>query len=106
MNNARILVVVSVALLAPSVFRSPPGRRSSFLSSRSYEKRQTTERKRVKLPNKSASNCRTALARLTGMIDTARMKEVAFRMVLTATGDYAYTRPDGVHVCPIGCLKP
>ena len=47
-----------------------------------------------------------SLARLTGMIDTARMREVAFRMVLTATGDYAYTRSDGVHVCPIGCLKP
>ena len=28
-----------------------------------------------------------SLARLTGMIDTARMKEVAFRMVLTATGE-------------------
>ena len=24
---------------------------------------------------------------------------------MTAVGDYAYTRPDGIHVVPIGCLK-
>lgn len=44
---------------------------------------------------------------LVGQIDTARMKAPAFRMVLTATGEYAYRRPeDGVYVVPIGCLKP
>ena len=46
-----------------------------------------------------------SLAKLSGIIDTARMKGVAFKMVLTATGDYAYTRPDGIIVCPISCLK-
>ena len=29
-----------------------------------------------------------------------------FLMVLTATGDFAYRRDDGVVVCPLGCLKP
>ena len=47
-----------------------------------------------------------SLNELTGIIDTKRMKDVAFRMVLTATGDAAYRRPDGVVVCPISCLKP
>ena len=44
---------------------------------------------------------------LAGQIDMARMKAPAFRMVLTATGEYAYRRPeDGVYVVPLGCLKP
>ena len=43
---------------------------------------------------------------LESQIDTSRMKPPAFKMVLTATGDYAYRRPeDGVYVVPIGCLK-
>ena len=43
---------------------------------------------------------------LSGLVDTSRQKEVAFKMVVTATGDSAYQRPDGIIVCPIGCLKP
>ena len=44
---------------------------------------------------------------LVGQIDMARMEAPAFRMVLTATGEYAYRRPeDGVYVVPLGCLKP
>ena len=44
---------------------------------------------------------------LAGQIDMARMKAPAFRMVLTATGEYAYRRlEDGVYVVPLGCLKP
>lgn len=43
---------------------------------------------------------------LESQIDTSRMKDPAFKMVLTATGDYAYRRPeDGVYVVPIGCLR-
>lgn len=43
---------------------------------------------------------------LESQIDTSRMKAPAFKMILTATGDYAYRRPeDGVYVVPIGCLK-
>lgn len=39
-------------------------------------------------------------------IDTDRMNAPSFKMILTATGDYAYRRPsDGIYVVPIGCLK-
>lgn len=38
-------------------------------------------------------------------IDTSKMNEPSFLMVLTGTGDFAYFRKDGVCVVPIGCLK-
>ena len=38
-------------------------------------------------------------------IDTSKMNEPSFLMVLTGTGDFAYCRKDGVYVVPIGCLK-
>jgi predicted AAA+ superfamily ATPase len=38
-------------------------------------------------------------------IDTTKMKNPSFKMVLTAVGQYAYMRKDGVMVVPIGCLK-
>ena len=38
-------------------------------------------------------------------IDTSKMNEPSFLMVLTGTGDFAYCRKDGVCVVPIGCLK-
>lgn len=45
------------------------------------------------------------LKKLAGKIDTTRMKEPSFLMVLTGLGSYAYQRKDGVMVVPIGCLK-
>lgn len=45
------------------------------------------------------------LKTLSGKINTDKMKNPAFLMVLTAVGDYAYRREDGVYVIPIGCLK-
>lgn len=48
----------------------------------------------------------TALNNLEQLIDTGKSGMPAFKMVLTAVGDYAYRRPDGVVVCPIGCLRP
>ena len=45
------------------------------------------------------------LKALSNKIDTDKMKKPAFLMVLTGTGDFAYRRPDGVYVVPIGCLK-
>ena len=49
----------------------------------------------------------TTLNALASQIDTSRMNAPAFRMILTATGEYAYRRPeDGIYVVPIGCLKP
>ncbi len=41
----------------------------------------------------------------TEKIDTTKMKEPSFKMILTATGDYAYRRNDGIYIVPIGCLK-
>lgn len=46
------------------------------------------------------------LKTLAEKIDTTRMKKPSFLMVLTAVGKYAYPRPDGVIVVPIGCLMP
>lgn len=46
-----------------------------------------------------------ALKTLAATIDTTKMKKPSFMMVLTAVGMYAYQRPDGVFVVPIGCLK-
>lgn len=45
------------------------------------------------------------LKKLADKIDTTKMKDPAFLMVLTGVGDYAYRRQDGVYVVPIGCLK-
>jgi hypothetical protein len=45
------------------------------------------------------------LTTLAEKIDTTKMKSPSFLMVLTASGDYAYRRNDGVYVVPIGCLK-
>jgi predicted AAA+ superfamily ATPase len=45
-----------------------------------------------------------SLLKLKSDVDTERMKQPEFLMVVTATG-YAYKRPDGVLVVPIGCLK-
>lgn len=42
---------------------------------------------------------------LADKIDQQAMGSPAFLAVVTAEG-YAYTRDDGVHVVPIGCLKP
>ena len=46
-----------------------------------------------------------SLKAMQAKIDTDKMKAPSFLMVLTGTGDYAYRRPDGVLVVPIGCLK-
>ena len=45
------------------------------------------------------------LNNLEGKIDITMMKKPSFKMVLTAVGQYAYMRADGVMVVPIGCLK-
>ena len=45
------------------------------------------------------------LKALANKIDTDKMKAPAFLLVLTAVGDYAYRREDGVYVVPIGCLR-
>lgn len=47
----------------------------------------------------------STLKNLASIIDTSKMKQPSFLMVLTATGNYAYRRDDGVLVVPIGSLK-
>lgn len=54
-----------------------------------------------RLINEGALN----LLALVDKINTDKMKEPSFLMVLTGTGDFAYRRKDGVYVVPIGCLK-
>lgn len=46
-----------------------------------------------------------SLKSMVAKIDTDKMNDPSFLMVLTGTGDYAYLRQDGVYVVPIGCLK-
>ncbi len=53
------------------------------------------------LINSAASN----LQKLKDKLDTTKMKEPSFLMVLTAVGRYAYRRSDGVVVVPLGCLR-
>lgn len=47
----------------------------------------------------------TTLKKLNGKLDTSKMKKPSFLMILTGIGNYAYRRPDGIYVVPIGCLK-
>lgn len=54
-----------------------------------------------KLINEGAAN----LIRLESLIDTEKMPAPSFKMVLTGTDRYAYTRPDGIMVVPVACLK-
>lgn len=54
-----------------------------------------------KLIEEGAKNLKS----LKNKIDTTKMKVPSFLMVLIGVGDYAYRRPDGVYLVPIGCLK-
>ena len=46
------------------------------------------------------------LKKLRDSIDTEKMYEPSFLMVLIGVGQYAFQREDGVYVVPISCLKP
>ena len=54
-----------------------------------------------KLIEEGAKNLKS----LKNKIDTTKMKVPSFLMVLIGVEDYAYRRPDGVYLVPIGCLK-
>lgn len=54
-----------------------------------------------KLVEEGAKN----LISMKSKLDTNKMNEPSFLMVLTGIGDYAYKRKDNVFVVPIGCLK-
>ena len=51
--------------------------------------------------NEAAKNLR----RLSCKINTEAMNEPSFCMVLTAVGQFAYRREDGIYVVPVACLK-
>lgn len=59
----------------------------------------------VKLGDDQVDAAASSLTKLVAKIDTRASGEPAARIVITA-GSYAYTRPDGVHVVPIGALAP
>jgi predicted AAA+ superfamily ATPase len=54
--------------------------------------------------NESIDEAAKNLLKLKEKVNTDKMREPAFLMVLTGM-QYAYRRPDGVLVVPIGCLK-
>ena len=58
----------------------------------------------VKLGLKEVDEAAKNLIKLRGKINTKKMQEPSFLMVLTG-GQYAYCREDGVLVVPLGCLK-
>lgn len=47
----------------------------------------------------------TNLKKLSSVINTSKMGVPSFMAILTAVGDYAYRRPDGIYIVPIGCLR-
>lgn len=54
-----------------------------------------------KLINEGIQNLKS----LSSIIDTEKMKQPSFKMVITGVGDYAYQTEDGIFVVPIGALK-
>ena len=47
-----------------------------------------------------------SLKKLASLMEQSSMPPPAFKMVLTGLTPYAYRRPDGITIVPIGCLKP
>ena len=46
-----------------------------------------------------------SLKTLSEKIDTTKMPNPSFMMILMADGDFTYRTDDGILVCPIGCIK-
>jgi len=59
----------------------------------------------VKLGSKQIEDAAKNLLKLKDRINTDKMREPSFLMVLTG-GQYAFRRQDGVYIIPVGCLKP
>ena len=58
----------------------------------------------VKLGSREIEEAAKHLLELKAKVDTAKVGEPCFLMILTG-GQYAYRRPDGVFIVPVGCLK-
>lgn len=54
-----------------------------------------------KLIEEGAVNLKT----LNSKLDTEKMKNPSFLMILVGTGDFAYRRDDGIYVVPVDCLR-
>ncbi|MBQ9727556.1 MAG: ATP-binding protein [Kiritimatiellae bacterium] len=59
----------------------------------------------VKMGEGEIEEAAANLRKLAGIVDPVKTGAPAFMMVLTGT-PFAYRRPDGVIVCPLGCLRP
>jgi len=59
----------------------------------------------VKLGNKQIEEAAANLLKLKNKVNTEKMREPSFLMVLTG-GQFAFRRKDGVLIVPLGCLKP
>jgi predicted AAA+ superfamily ATPase len=59
----------------------------------------------VKLGRNKADEAAESLLKLKEKIDTSKVGDPAALVVVTGDG-YAHTRPDGVHVVPVGTLAP
>lgn len=58
----------------------------------------------VKLGSKEIEEAAVHLLKLKDKVDTDKMRNPSFLMILTG-GEIAYRRKDGVYVVPVGCLK-
>lgn len=58
----------------------------------------------IKLGGKAESLAAENLLKLEDLLVSSNHRRPSFKMILTG-GEYAYTRKDGIHVVPIGCLK-
>lgn len=58
----------------------------------------------VKLGSKEIDEGAQHLLEIKKKVDTEKVGEPSFLMVVTG-GEFAYRRPDGVFVVPLGCLK-
>jgi hypothetical protein len=54
---------------------------------------------------KNIADGAATLQKLTNILDPEKMRQPSFRMILTATGKFAYQREDGIYVVPIACLR-
>lgn len=58
----------------------------------------------IKLGTKEVEEAAKHLLALKQRVNTQKMREPAFLMIITGEG-FAYQRKDGVFVVPVGCLK-
>lgn len=59
----------------------------------------------IKMGASEFDSAAATLKKFVSRVDTQKMQEPTFLMILTAT-EFAYRRDDGIFVVPIGCLKP